>query len=172
MIRVFVQHFNAVALSGIKNAVIIASWHNLFKSSVKRHVSLAAEGKTMDEYSPKRHDIAQLKFLCENLYDESMATLGDSHHGWVNDPTSATNLQLNELIEHIAAFTVNYKIKHVEEHLLISQIDEFLDDTFMLFSNYGINVQDLQRWQKSAKRLLSIFAEDAAAGQIQPSHSF
>ena len=83
-----------------------------------------------------------------------------------------TNLQLNDLIEHIAAFTVNYKIKHVEEHLLISQIDEFLDDTFMLFSNYGINVQDLQRWQKSAKRLLSIFAEDATAGQIQPSHSF
>ncbi|MBX8463517.1 Hha toxicity attenuator, partial [Enterobacter sp. RIT637] len=22
----------------------------------------------MDEYSPKRHDIAQLKFLCESLY--------------------------------------------------------------------------------------------------------
>ncbi|EBI3473067.1 Hha toxicity attenuator, partial [Escherichia coli] len=22
----------------------------------------------MDEYSPKRHDIAQLKFLCETLY--------------------------------------------------------------------------------------------------------
>ena len=41
----------------------------------------------MDEYSPKRHDIAQLKFLCENLYDEGIATLGDSHHGWVNDPT-------------------------------------------------------------------------------------
>ncbi|PPS58096.1 Hha toxicity attenuator, partial [Pantoea sp. BRM17] len=33
----------------------------------------------MDEYSPKRHDIAQLKFLCENLYDESMATLSENH---------------------------------------------------------------------------------------------
>ncbi|MEH2762782.1 Hha toxicity attenuator, partial [Bacillus sp. SRB_28] len=22
----------------------------------------------MDEYSPKRHDIAQLRFLCETLY--------------------------------------------------------------------------------------------------------
>ncbi len=32
----------------------------------------------MDEYSPKRHDIAQLKFLCESLYDEGIATLGDS----------------------------------------------------------------------------------------------
>ncbi|MFS2222478.1 Hha toxicity modulator TomB [Pantoea sp. B65] len=125
----------------------------------------------MDEYSPKRHDIAQLKFLCENLYDEGMATLGDSHHGWVNDPTSAVNLQLNELIEHIASFTMNYKIKHVEDTDLIAQIDEYLDDTFMLFSNYGINVQDLQRWQKSAKRLFSIFAEECAQRPLPASHS-
>ncbi len=126
----------------------------------------------MDEYSPKRHDIAQLKFLCENLYDESLATIGDSHHGWVNDPTSAANLQLNELIEHIAGFTMNYKIKHIEDSDLISQIDEYLDDTFMLFSNYGINGQDLQRWQKSAKRLFSIFAEECALVPVQTSHSF
>ncbi len=126
----------------------------------------------MDEYSPKRHDIAQLKFLCENLYAESMATLGDSHHGWVNDPTSAMNLQLNELIEHIASFTMNYKIKHVEDEDLIAQIDEYLDDTFMLFSNYGINVQDLQRWQKSAKRLFNIFAEECATRPAPASHSF
>jgi len=130
------------------------------------------EGKEMDEYSPKRHDIAQLKFLCENLYAESMATLGDSHHGWVNDPTSAVNLQLNELIEHIASFTMNYKIKHVEDEDLIAQIDEYLDDTFMLFSNYGINVQDLQRWQKSAKRLFNIFAEECAIRPAPASHSF
>ncbi|MTD27086.1 Hha toxicity modulator TomB [Erwinia sorbitola] len=126
----------------------------------------------MDEYSPRRHDIAQLKFLCESLYDESLATLGDSHHGWVNDPTSAVNLQLNDLIEHIAAFTMNYKIKHIEDFDLISQVDEYLDDTFMLFSNYGINVQDLQRWQKSAKRLFNIFAEECATSRIQASHSF
>lgn len=137
-----------------------------------QHVSLAMEGKEMDEYSPKRHDIAQLKFLCENLYAESMATLGDSHHGWVNDPTSAVNLQLNELIEHIASFTMNYKIKHVEDEDLIAQIDEYLDDTFMLFSNYGINVQDLQRWQKSAKRLFNIFAEECAIRPAPASHSF
>ncbi|CCG86437.1 Hha toxicity modulator TomB [Erwinia piriflorinigrans] len=126
----------------------------------------------MDEYSPRRHDIAQLKFLCENLYDEGLATLGDSHHGWVNDPTSAFNLQLNELIEHIAAFTMNYKIKHVEDADLISQIDEFMDDTFMLFSNYGINIQDLQRWQKSAKLLFNIFAKECVMSQNQASHSF
>lgn len=129
-------------------------------------------GKKMDEYSPRRHDIAQLKFLCENLYDEGLATLGDSHHGWVNDPTSAFNLQLNELIEHIAAFTMNYKIKHVEDADLISQIDEFMDDTFMLFSNYGINIQDLQRWQKSAKLLFNIFAKECVMSQNQASHSF
>ncbi|KAB8310008.1 Hha toxicity modulator TomB [Erwinia endophytica] len=126
----------------------------------------------MDEYSPKRHDIAQLKFLCESLYHESLATLGDSHHNWVNDPTSAINLQLNELIEHIAACTMNYKIKHIEDSGLISQIDEYLDDTFMLFSNYGINVQDQQRWQKSAKRLFNIFAEECAHVTVQASHSF
>lgn len=126
----------------------------------------------MDEYSPKRHDIAQLKFLCENLYDESLATLGDSHHGWGNDPTSTSNLQLNDLIEHIAAFTMNYKIKHIEDSDLISQIDEYLDDTFMLFSNYGVNNLDLQRWQKSAKRLFNIFAKECVMSQIQSSHSF
>ncbi|EOS94271.1 Hha toxicity modulator TomB [Erwinia tracheiphila] len=126
----------------------------------------------MDEYSPKRHDIAQLKFLCENLYDESMTTIGDSHHGWINDPTSASNLQLNDLIEHIASFTMNYKIKHIEDSDLISQIDEYLDDTFMLFSNYGINVQELQRWRKSAEGLFSIFAEECAQVANPASHSF
>ncbi len=68
--------------------------------------------------------------MCENLYDESLATLGGSYHGWVNDPTSAANLQLNDLIEYIAAFTMNYKIKHIEVSDLISQIDKYLDNTF------------------------------------------
>lgn len=98
----------------------------------------------MDEYSPKRHDIAQLKFLCETLYHDCLANLEESNHGWVNDPTSAINLQLNELIEHIATFALNYKIKYNEDNKLIEQIDEYLDDTFMLFSSYGINMQDLR----------------------------
>ncbi|MFP1483031.1 hypothetical protein ACLB1S_07825 [Escherichia coli] len=38
----------------------------------------------MDEYSPKRHDIAQLKFLCETLYHDCLANLEESNHGWVN----------------------------------------------------------------------------------------
>lgn len=111
----------------------------------------------MDEYSPKRHDIAQLKFLCETLYHDCLANLEESNHGRVNDPTSAINLQLNELIEHIATFALNYKIKYNEDNKLIEQIDEYLDDTFMLFSSYGINMQDLQKWRKSGNRLFRCF---------------
>ncbi|GDE38817.1 Hha toxicity attenuator TomB [Escherichia coli] len=113
----------------------------------------------MDEYSPKRHDIAQLKFLCETLYHDCLANLEESNHGWVNDPTSAINLQLNELIEHIATFALNYKIKYNEDNKLIEQIDEYLDDTFMLFSSYGINMQDLQKWRKSGNRLFPLFCQ-------------
>ena len=71
--------------------------------------------------------------------------------------TSAINLQLNELIEHIATFALNYKIKYNEDNKLIEQIDEYLDDTFMLFSSYGINMQDLQKWRKSGNRLFRCF---------------
>lgn len=124
----------------------------------------------MDEYSPKRHDIAQLKFLCECLYHDCLVNLGESNHGWVNDPTSAINLQLNELIEHIAALALNYKIKYPDENKLIEQIDEYLDDTFTLFSNYGINVQDLQRWRKSGHRLFQFFISESRANPV--SHTF
>ena len=125
----------------------------------------------MDEYSPKRHDIAQLQFLCENLYHESVAALGDTHHGWVNDPTSMVNLQLNELIEHIATFTVSYKIKHVADRRLAEQIDEYLDNTFTLFSNYGITTRDFQCWQETANQLFKTFSEECDPVRMQPSHS-
>ena len=111
----------------------------------------------MDEYSPKRHDIAQLRFLCETLYHDCLANLEESNHGWVNDPTSAVNLQLNELIEHIATFALNYKIKYAEDNKLIAQVDEYLDDNFTLLSNYGINSTDLQKWKKSGNRLFRCF---------------
>ncbi|EMF6804621.1 Hha toxicity modulator TomB [Salmonella enterica] len=120
----------------------------------------------MDEYSPKRHDIAQLKFLCETLYHDCLANLEESNHGWVNDPTSAVNLQLNELIEHIATFALNYKIKYNEDNKLIAQIDEYLDDTFMLFSSYGINTQDLQKWRKSGNRLFRCFVKATRANPV------
>lgn len=65
---------------------------------------------------------------------------------------------------------MNYKIKHAEDEALITQIDEYFDDTSMLFSNYSVNTQDLQRWQRSAKRLFNLFQEECAYLQ-QPSHS-
>ena len=114
-------------------------------------------GDDMDEYSLKRHDIAQLKFLCENLYDEGLTTLGDSHYGWVNDPTSAVNLQLNDLIEHIASFVMSFKIKYSDESDLSELVEEYLDDTYTLFSSYGINDPELQRWQKTTDRLFRLF---------------
>ncbi len=95
--------------------------------------------------------------FCQTLYHDCLANLEESNHGWVNDPTSAINLQLNELIEHIATFALNYKIKYNEDNKLIEQIDEYLDDTFMLFSSYGINMQDLQKWRKSGNRLFRCF---------------
>ena len=87
----------------------------------------------MDEYSPKRHDIAQLKFLCETLYHDCLANLEESNHGWVNDPTSAINLQLNELIEHIATFALNYKIKYNEDNKLIEQANCFITSSAVIF---------------------------------------
>ncbi|AUH01682.1 Hha toxicity modulator TomB [Pectobacteriaceae bacterium CE70] len=121
----------------------------------------------MDEYSPKHYDIAQLRFLCENLRDESIATLGDSSHGWVNDPTSAVNLQLNELIEHIAAFIVTYKIKYPNDEELCERVEKYLDDTYILFSNYGINDGELRRWQKSRSQLFRMFSEKSICTAVK-----
>jgi hha toxicity modulator TomB len=75
-------------------------------------------------------------------------------------------LQLNELIEHIATFALNYKIKYNEDNKLIEQIDEYLDDTFMLFSSYGINAQDLQKWRKSGNRLFRCFVNVSRANPV------
>ncbi len=113
----------------------------------------------MDEYSPKRHDIAQLKYLCGNLYDEGIVSLGDSYHGWVNDPASALNLEMNELIDHIASFVVLFKLKHHNENDLTDHVETFLDDTFTLFSSYSFNNVDVQRWRKSRSRLFGTFSE-------------
>lgn len=90
-----------------------------------------------------------------------MLNLDSSNHGWVNDPTSVTHLQLNELIEHIAVFVLNYKIKYIDDSKLIELVDEYLDDSFMLFSNYSISGQDLQKRQGSEHRLFqSLINED------------
>ncbi|GAA0481081.1 MULTISPECIES: Hha toxicity modulator TomB [Tatumella] len=111
----------------------------------------------MDEYSPKRYDVAQLKFLCENLFDESIATLNLQQACWINDPASAESLQLHDLIEHIAAFSILYKLKHSEDELLIQQVDKYLDDTFTLFSGYTVNKQDFNFWKTSSNQLFRLF---------------
>lgn len=74
--------------------------------------------------------------------------------------------RLNELIEHIATFALNYKIKYNEDNKLVAQIDEYLDDTFMLFSSYGINTQDLQKWRKSGNRLFRCFVNATRANPV------
>lgn len=116
----------------------------------------------MDEYSPKRHDIAQFKFLCENLFEESMVILNHSNYNWFNKPTSKINVQLKDLIKHIASFTINYKIKYVEDKELIMQTNEYINNTFVLFSSYVIGTQDIKRWQQSSRRLFKLFAENGA----------
>lgn len=113
----------------------------------------------MDEYSPKRHDIAQLRFLCDTLYHDCLTNLDESSHNWINDPTSAVNLQINDLIEHISTLALNYRIKFAGDNKLLAQLEEYLDNSFMLFSSYGINANDLQKWHKSKDRLFRSFAQ-------------
>lgn len=118
----------------------------------------------MDEYSPKRYDVAQLTFLCESLFDQTLASLNTEQFCWVNDPVSPESLQLNELIEHIAAVTILYKLKHPEDEVLISQVDTFLDDTFTLLSRYTVNKKDVRYWETSSEQLFKVFI-DASAGR-------
>ena len=118
-----------------------------------RYAPLSAPALSTAHRLTTRQDV----YKRQTLYHDCLANLEESNHGWVNDPTSAINLQLNELIEHIATFALNYKIKYNEDNKLIEQIDEYLDDTFMLFSSYGINMQDLQKWRKSGNRLFRCF---------------
>ncbi|MDT9119200.1 Hha toxicity attenuator, partial [Escherichia coli] len=71
--------------------------------------------------------------------------------------TSKTPSYTKSVSWHHYPFALNYKIKYNEDNKLIEQIDEYLDDTFMLFSSYGINMQDLQKWRKSGNRLFRCF---------------
>ncbi|PVZ87322.1 Biofilm formation regulator YbaJ [Serratia sp. S1B] len=121
----------------------------------------------MDEYSTKQHDIAQLKFLCESLYDEGIATLADSQHGWVNDPTSADSLQLNDLLEHIASFVISFKLKYMDENDLSALVEEYLDDTYTLFTSYSINNADLQRWQETKVRTFRMLSGESICTTIK-----
>jgi hha toxicity modulator TomB len=83
--------------------------------------------------------------------------LEESNHGWVNDPTSAVNLQLNELIEHIATFALNLQIRRVnavvtEQRKCVVQIFVNLSDQLIILSvlNFIISIMTaLQTWKRA-----------------------
>ncbi|KYP96998.1 Biofilm formation regulator YbaJ [Sodalis-like endosymbiont of Proechinophthirus fluctus] len=99
------------------------------------------------------------------MYDEGIASLGDSYHSWVNDPGSAVNLQIDELIEHIATNIFIFKLTYHNESDLTNRVETFSYDNFTLFSSYGINNYDIQRWYLSRRRLFRTFSETES---IQP----
>lgn len=37
-------------------------------------------------------------------------------------------------------------------------VEEYLDDTYTLFSSYGINDPELRRWQKTKEHLFRLFS--------------
>ena len=83
-----------------------------------------------------------------------------------NDINTAGSIMFLLGIGEILTFALNYKIKYNEDNKLIEQIDEYLDDTFMLFSSYGINAQDLQKWRKSGNRLFRCFVNATRANPV------
>ncbi|REF27128.1 hha toxicity modulator TomB [Xenorhabdus cabanillasii] len=117
----------------------------------------------MDEYSPRRHDIAELKYLCENLIHEAFSVLNLTDNHWINDLTSEKSLRLNELIEHITAFFWSFKIKYTDNYNLSTLIDKYLDETYNLFGNDKISFVELTKWQSTNKHLTNILLHDLNA---------
>lgn len=111
----------------------------------------------MDEYTPKRFDIAQLNYLCESLFTTCSSMIQPNKSFQVLDPTIKASLELHDLIEHIANFTVNYRLKYQDEDNLVEFVEKYLDDSFILFSNYSISTQDFERWITSYQRVSEIF---------------
>lgn len=114
----------------------------------------------MDEYTSYRHDIAELKYLCDSLYRQGMDVLEESHHGWVSDPTAMVNLQLNELIEHIVNVALSFKIKYPQHSSLCEIVDDYLDETYALFSAYSVSEQALRHWLRSKRRVAYSLAHE------------
>ena len=100
----------------------------------------------MDEYTPRKVDIARLKFLCDELYLTSSELVKDLDAVTI-DPADKNVIQLFELIEHIANYTVNYKLKHANDIKLTTNVNEFLDETFTLFSNFKIKNNEFKHWK-------------------------
>ncbi|MBD2779484.1 Hha toxicity modulator TomB [Xenorhabdus sp. 42] len=114
----------------------------------------------MDEYSPRRHDIAELKYLCEKLIHEALSVLNRTDNHWSHDLTSEKSLKLNELIEHITAFVWNFKIKYTDNYDLSTLIDDYLDETYNLFGNDKISFPELTQWQRTNEHLANILSHD------------
>ncbi|AGH73090.1 Hha toxicity modulator TomB [Edwardsiella piscicida] len=114
----------------------------------------------MDEYTSYQHDIAELKYLCDSLYHQGIDVLGESHHGWVSDPTAKVNLQLNELIEHIASVAQSFKIKYPHHSDLAEILDDYLDETYALFGAYSVSETALRHWLRTKRRVAYCLAHE------------
>ncbi|MEY0232652.1 Hha toxicity modulator TomB [Providencia manganoxydans] len=114
----------------------------------------------MDEYSPKNYDISELKYLCNSLNREAISSLQKTNTHWVNDLSSPQSASLNELIEHIAAFVWQYKIKYPKENLVISLVEEYLDETYDLFGSPVITLSEIIDWQTMNQNLVAVLDDD------------
>ncbi|EMI5490510.1 Hha toxicity modulator TomB [Providencia stuartii] len=114
----------------------------------------------MDEYSPKNYDISELKYLCNSLNREAISSLQKTNTHWVNDLSSPQSASLNELIEHIAAFVWQYKIKYPKENLVISLVEEYLDETYDLFGSPVITLSEIIDWQSMNQNLVAVLDDD------------
>lgn len=114
----------------------------------------------MDEYSPKNYDISELKYLCNSLNREAISSLQKTNTHWVNDLSSPQSASFNELIEHIAAFVWQYKIKYPKENLVISLVEEYLDETYDLFGSPVITLSEIIDWQSMNQNLVAVLDDD------------
>lgn len=114
----------------------------------------------MDEYTSYQHDIEELKYLCDSLYHQGMDVLGENHYGWVCDPTASVNLQLNELIAHIACVALSFKIKYPHYSDLTEILDSYLDETDALFAAYSIDDAALRHWLRTQRRVACCLAHE------------
>ncbi|MBP6123258.1 MULTISPECIES: Hha toxicity modulator TomB [Providencia] len=114
----------------------------------------------MDEYSPKKHDIAELKYLCNSLNRDAILSLQKTNTHWINDLSSQQSANLNELIEHIAAFVWRFKIKYPKENLVISLVEEYLDETYDLFGSPVITLSEIIDWESMNQNLVSVLEDD------------
>ncbi|MEI9714722.1 Hha toxicity modulator TomB [Moellerella wisconsensis] len=114
----------------------------------------------MDEYSPRYYDTAELKYLCDSLNNDAILSLHKTKTHWINDLSSQQSTNLNELIEHVAAFFWKFKIKYPSERLFISLVDEYLDETYNLFGSPLITLNEFSDWQKMNTHLIDELNND------------